>query len=148
MATERLSIIAFLIISFRNFLLLQMFGAIRSSSDEIGFPACSDADGVDASNREKVVMPYIDAFAQFRDDVRKVAREQKVPGVLNLCDAVRDDILPHLGVRLEDKEGRFNVRGRCWFCERVRNGISFLTATFPKAVGLTVCFWGGLNYFG
>ena len=82
-----------------------MFGAIRASSEEIGFPASSDSDGVDASNREKVIMPYIDAFAQFRDDVRKVAREQKVPDVLDLCDAVRDDVLPHLGVRLEDKEG-------------------------------------------
>merc|ERR1712142_61147 len=85
---------------------LKIFGAIRASSDEIGFPVSSDSDGVDASNREKVIMPYIDAFAQFRDDVRKVAREQKVPDVLNLCDTVRDDVLPHLGVRLEDKEGQ------------------------------------------
>ena len=92
-----------------------MFGAIRSSSDEIGFPASSDADGFDASNREKVVMPYIDAFAQFRDDVRKVAREQKVPDVLNFCDAVRDDILPHLGVRLEDKEGYIDFGGKVCF---------------------------------
>lgn len=86
--------------------MLKMFGAIRSSSDEIGFPASSDADGVDSSNREKVVMPFIDAFAKFRDDVRKVARDHKVVGVLDLCDAVRDDVLPHLGVRLEDKEGQ------------------------------------------
>merc|ERR1712002_726293 len=86
--------------------MLKIFGAIRSSSDEIGFPAASDSDGVDSSNREKVVIPYIDAFAKFRDDVRKVAREQKVVEVLNLCDGVRDDVLPHLGVRLEDKEGQ------------------------------------------
>ena len=89
-----------------------MFGAIRSSSDEIGFPATSDSDGVDSSNREKVVMPYIDAFAKFRDDVRKVAREAKVGGVLDLCDAVRDDVLPHLGVRLEDKEGEISCETR------------------------------------
>ena len=82
-----------------------MFGAIRSSSEDLGFPASSDSSGVDSSNREKVVMPFIDAFATFRDEVRKVAREAKVGGVLDLCDAVRDDVLPHLGVRLEDKEG-------------------------------------------
>ena len=26
--------------------------------------------------------------------------------ILNLCDALRDDVLPHLGVRLEDQEGQ------------------------------------------
>ena len=29
-----------------------------------------------------------------------------VTDILNLCDALRDDVLPHLGVRLEDQEGQ------------------------------------------
>ena len=50
-------------------------------------------------------MPYLSAFATFRDEVRSVAREQRVTPILSLCDAVRDDVLPNLGVRLEDHEG-------------------------------------------
>ena len=29
-----------------------------------------------------------------------------VPAVLKLCDSIRDDVLPNLGVRLEDHEGQ------------------------------------------
>ena len=29
-----------------------------------------------------------------------------VTDILNLCDALRDDVLPNLGVRLEDHEGQ------------------------------------------
>ena len=29
-----------------------------------------------------------------------------VPAVLQLCDSIRDDVLPNLGVRLEDHEGQ------------------------------------------
>lgn len=70
-------------------------------------------------------MPYLSVLSDFRADVRKIAREQKgeetrgfgvggvlqnppfcaVTPLLQLCDAVRDDTLPELGVRLEDHEG-------------------------------------------
>jgi cysteinyl-tRNA synthetase len=77
---------------------------------------------------EETVMPYLDAFAKFRDDVRQVARQQKckltsssygilghvnitltATDILKLCDEVRDDVLPNLGVRLEDHEGQDTV---------------------------------------
>lgn len=44
------------------------------------------------------------ALAEFRNSVRDIARSQKCTEILNLCDALRDDILPNLGVRLEDRE--------------------------------------------
>lgn len=50
-------------------------------------------------------MPYLQALSEFREGVRKIAREKKVPEVLQLSDALRDDVLPELGVRLEDHEG-------------------------------------------
>lgn len=50
-------------------------------------------------------MPYLTALAEFRNSVREVARAQKCTDILNICDALRDDILPNLGVRLEDREG-------------------------------------------
>lgn len=76
-------------------------------------------------------MPYLSVLSDFRESVRKVAREQKgkdrdryglvpvyPPGLikvfkpclvmelLQLCDVIRDDTLPELGVRLEDHEGK------------------------------------------
>lgn len=50
-------------------------------------------------------MPYLSALAEFRKVVRESARIQKCTDILKLCDAFRDDILPNLGVRLEDREG-------------------------------------------
>ena len=38
---------------------------------------------------EEQVMPYLTAFANFRDDVRKVAREQKGKHIFYLKYAVR-----------------------------------------------------------
>ena len=52
---------------------------------------------------EETVMPYLTAMADFRDDVRKAARELKAVEILQKCDRLRDDTLPNLGVRLEDK---------------------------------------------
>ncbi|XP_077995092.1 cysteine--tRNA ligase, cytoplasmic-like [Glandiceps talaboti] len=85
--------------------ILKVFGAI-DGDDLIGFPMSS---GENNANLEETVMPYVEAFAEFRDSVRQVAREKKVVEVLKLCDQVRDDVLPELGVRLEDHEGQRTV---------------------------------------
>lgn len=50
-------------------------------------------------------MPYLEALGTFRGQVREAARAAAAPAVLALCDALRDDVLPALGVRLEDKPG-------------------------------------------
>lgn len=53
----------------------QVFGAIvGGSADGIGFPLGSGQDTVDL---EGTVMPYLTAFADFREGVRKIAREHK-----------------------------------------------------------------------
>ncbi|XP_033121269.1 cysteine--tRNA ligase, cytoplasmic-like [Anneissia japonica] len=81
--------------------LLKVFGAI-SEDESIGFPI---AGGSQNANVEEVVMPYLETLSQFRGQVRKIAREQKATDILKLCDGLRDDVLPELGVRLEDREG-------------------------------------------
>lgn len=48
-------------------------------------------------------MPYVTAMATFRDTVRQEARLLKATNILLECDKLRDDVLPDLGVRLEDK---------------------------------------------
>uniref|UniRef100_A0ABI7W699 Cysteine--tRNA ligase, cytoplasmic n=1 Tax=Felis catus TaxID=9685 RepID=A0ABI7W699_FELCA len=81
--------------------MLKVFGAIEEESS-LGFPVRGPGSSL---NLESTVMPYLQVLSEFREGVRKIAREQKVPEVLQLSDALRDDILPELGVRLEDHEG-------------------------------------------
>ncbi|XP_011785503.1 PREDICTED: cysteine--tRNA ligase, cytoplasmic isoform X2 [Colobus angolensis palliatus] len=81
--------------------MLKIFGAIEEESS-LGFPVGGSGTGLDL---ESTVMPYLQVLSEFREGVRKIAREQKVPEVLQLSDALRDDILPELGVRFEDHEG-------------------------------------------
>lgn len=80
--------------------MLKIFGAIEEPVS-IGFPV-GQSQSVDL---ETTVMPYLNVLSDFREAVRKIAREQKVTALLQLCDVVRDDTLPELGVRLEDHEG-------------------------------------------
>ena len=49
-------------------------------------------------------MPFLSALSSFRDSVRSEARQLKATSILAQCDRIRDDVLPELGVRLEDKE--------------------------------------------
>lgn len=44
-------------------------------------------------------------MSEFRDSVREHARNLKAIEILKLCDQLRDDTLPNLGVRLEDRDG-------------------------------------------
>ncbi|XP_017314791.1 cysteine--tRNA ligase, cytoplasmic isoform X2 [Ictalurus punctatus] len=81
--------------------MFKTFGAIEGT-EPIGFPVGRNDQNVDL---ESTVMPYLKVLSDFREAIRKIAREQKVTEVLQLCDTVRDDILPELGVRLEDHEG-------------------------------------------
>ncbi|CAL9702111.1 unnamed protein product [Knipowitschia caucasica] len=81
--------------------MLKVFGAIEGS-EPIGFPVGGQAPKGDL---ESTVMPYLGVLSDFREEVRKIAREKKVTELLQLCDVVRDDTLPELGVRLEDHEG-------------------------------------------
>ncbi|KAI4457327.1 cysteinyl-trna synthetase [Holotrichia oblita] len=80
--------------------LLKIFGTIPESED-IGFPVCSSAN----SNLETVVLPYVTILAKFRDTIRDHAKTLKANDILKECDLLRDDILPFIGVRLEDREG-------------------------------------------
>ncbi|XP_043827345.1 cysteine--tRNA ligase, cytoplasmic isoform X2 [Dromiciops gliroides] len=81
--------------------MLKIFGAIEGQ-ETLGFPVGGSGAG---ANLESTVMPYLQVLSDFREGVRQIAREKRVTEVLQLSDALRDDILPELGVRLEDHEG-------------------------------------------
>ncbi|XP_063240086.1 cysteine--tRNA ligase, cytoplasmic isoform X2 [Bacillus rossius redtenbacheri] len=82
--------------------MLQVFGAVPKQ-DPIGFPIASAGE---TTNLEEVVLPYLSILSEFRDTVRNQARQLKATEILKKCDELRDDILPTVGVRLEDLEGR------------------------------------------
>jgi len=48
------------------------------------------------------VTPLLNAVATFRDQVKDKAKEGPKE-IFKLCDEFRDDVLPFLGVRLEDR---------------------------------------------
>ncbi|GIY91364.1 cysteine--tRNA ligase, cytoplasmic [Caerostris extrusa] len=54
---------------------------------------------------EDLLMPYLKTLADFRENIRQQAKEIKATVILKQCDELRDDVLPILGVRLEDQEG-------------------------------------------
>lgn len=88
--------------------LLRIFGAINNNQS-IGFPVSGSAGG--SIDLESTVLPYVETAATFRNQVREQAKQLKALEILKLCDELRDDILPNLGVRLEDKDnGKYAVK--------------------------------------
>ncbi|CAH0397272.1 unnamed protein product [Chilo suppressalis] len=86
--------------------ILHIFGAIEGPRGGIGFPV-GDGDNI---SLEATVMPYLEALSGFRAQVRDAARTVRANEVLALCDALRDTVLPEMGVRLEDKPDRTVVK--------------------------------------
>lgn len=86
--------------------ILNVFGVTSTPPPAIGF--INAADGADAS-QEETLTPILDALMQFRSSVRAAGRSGAIGEVLKECDAFRDDVLPELGVRLEDKSNDASV---------------------------------------
>jgi cysteinyl-tRNA synthetase len=84
--------------------LIDIFGLNSTvpSIDDIGFTR-SNEQQTSTVNVEDIAMPYVEQFALFRDAVRTEAIAVKNKEILTLCDRVRNEILPELGVRLEDQ---------------------------------------------
>uniref|UniRef100_A0A183BVA7 Cysteine--tRNA ligase, cytoplasmic n=1 Tax=Globodera pallida TaxID=36090 RepID=A0A183BVA7_GLOPA len=98
---EEVALNCYLLANCANFLrdLLCMLGA----KPDVGkFEFISQDSTASTDDREAIVMPYLEILAQFREVVRSEARAQKNVDILKECDRLRDEILPELGVRLED----------------------------------------------
>jgi len=90
--------------------IFDVLGMISGCDEMLGFPSSSGLTaGQGTVDLESLVLPYLSCMADFRDNVRKEAREIKAGSILTECDRLRDDVLPSLGVRLEDKENEPTV---------------------------------------
>ncbi|RWS10176.1 cysteine--tRNA ligase: cytoplasmic-like protein [Dinothrombium tinctorium] len=80
--------------------LFEIFGLLENGKNEIGF-----SSNVESSvNREEVIIPLLDVLCKFREEMRLIGKEFKLNQILDKCDELRDDILPDLGIKIEDKE--------------------------------------------
>ncbi|XP_008556056.1 cysteine--tRNA ligase, cytoplasmic [Microplitis demolitor] len=86
--------------------MLTIFGAIKKQ-EGIGFPIDNEALDI-----EQVVMPYLEILSTFREKIRDHGKELKSSLILSECDKLRDEILPNVGVRLEDDmdSGRSKIK--------------------------------------
>ena len=92
--------------------ILKVFGVI-DGSDDFGFGSGSGAGGSGAASAEAASEPYIETLVSFREQVRNAALEAAKGGdaaavikaILATCDDLRDEVLPTVGVRLEDRSG-------------------------------------------
>ena len=93
--------------------ILTMFGAIDESMAEFNIDLKQSSSN-QGSNHEEQVMPYLTVLAEFRERMRTIGmnlkdQESKL-AIMKACDELRDDVLPNLGVRLEDREGRTRMK--------------------------------------
>jgi cysteinyl-tRNA synthetase len=83
--------------------ILSVLGVTAAAADNVGLGS-SDGVGNGTAGEDARVSAVLDAFCEFRDEVRKLARSGAAhKDVLAACDTVRDNAMVDLGVRLEDQ---------------------------------------------
>lgn len=90
--------------------ILKVFGVV-SGADDFGFGNSSGADGNATDGHGSGSERYISAMVNFRENIRNAALDAAKGGdtisaihaILQICDGLRDEVLPTLGVRLEDR---------------------------------------------
>ncbi|XP_027204731.2 cysteine--tRNA ligase, cytoplasmic [Dermatophagoides pteronyssinus] len=85
--------------------IMDIFGcsSFFDEQQSIGFQRINNNDE-STGNKEEIILPYIETIAKLRDEIRSLARDLKNKQLFELCDRIRDDIFPELGVRMEDLE--------------------------------------------
>lgn len=89
--------------------ILKVFGVINGA-DDFGFGGGGEGKG-ELSESGSDSTSYIGAMVSFRENVRNAAlaaakggdTEAAIQSILRICDGLRDETLPTLGVRLEDR---------------------------------------------
>ncbi|KAJ1919820.1 cysteinyl-tRNA synthetase [Mycoemilia scoparia] len=89
----------------------RIFGLAPDTTKEIGWGSLDSEAESQGANKEDIALPYLRVLSNFRDQVRSLARgEEGEDGkalknaLLTLCDSIRNEVLPPLGVVLDDQE--------------------------------------------
>jgi cysteinyl-tRNA synthetase len=93
--------------------ILRVFGVVASQDeDTFGFANVNSPSGENI-NEEEILLPYLNVLSEFREKVRITAgaieNSTIKSTILKECDLLRDEKLPELGVRLEDRSGNSTV---------------------------------------
>ena len=82
---------------------------VAETTGGVGFGEIGgDADGGKGgkADAEEVMAPVLDLVTKFRDQIRQLAKSGAgVKELMSACDELRDEGLPQLGVKLDDREG-------------------------------------------
>lgn len=82
------------------FKILKVFGVY---DDDVVPQVEEGASATGGGNYEETIAPLMNVLSKFRDQIKEKASGESAGTLFKLCDELRDDILPHLGVRLEDR---------------------------------------------
>jgi len=76
-----------------------------------------------SESRDDLIRPYVKTIADFRKGIRSGAQAKEGHGYfLDLCDQIRDDILPNLGVKVvDDSEFDYFIVDRKQLLEEIAN---------------------------
>lgn len=82
--------------------ILRTFGVVEGAQ-EFGFDQAASSSASGLSERD-VARPYVQALVEFRKAVRALAKEAgaSAPALLKATDALRDEIMPNLDVKIAD----------------------------------------------
>lgn len=92
--------------------MFRIFGLIDAVPPIGGNVSSSSSSGGDGS-LETTLTPYLNLLAEFRVQVKELSRKGDTTGLLKLCDNLRDEVLPTVGVKLEDTVNN-GVAGSAW----------------------------------
>lgn len=82
------------------FKILTAFGVYEAGD----LPSIESGDGTGASeNVEDAITPVMNALSNFRDQIKRRANEG-AKTMFQLSDEIRDDVLPFMGIKLEDRK--------------------------------------------
>ena len=76
--------------------ILQTFGII--GDPQLGYTSQKESQ----LDEEQIITPYMNVLSKFRDDIKANALAGPKE-IFKVCDNLRDNVLPELGIRLEDK---------------------------------------------
>jgi len=81
------------------FKVLTAFGVYESGD----LPSVESGDAQSKESVEDAITPVMNALSNFRDSIKRQANEGP-KAIFQLSDELRDDVLPFMGIRLEDRK--------------------------------------------